>query len=78
MLITVTGDLDSTFPAKAIRVMPGWEFVPLMCALEVPVKGSLEKCVRFMLHVNTPKGQSEIRHVYLRGAQVLRPDLSKA
>ncbi|MWC28474.1 chorismate mutase [Paenibacillus sp. MMS18-CY102] len=78
VLITVTGDLDSTFPAKAIRVMPGWEFVPLMCALEVPVKGSLEKCVRFMLHVNTPKGQSEIRHVYLRGAQVLRPDLTKA
>ncbi|GFN30653.1 chorismate mutase [Paenibacillus xylaniclasticus] len=78
MMITVTADLDATFPAKAIRVMTGWELVPLMCALEVPVKGSLERCIRFMLHVNTSKTQAEIHHVYLRGAQVLRPDLTKA
>mgnify|MGYP001248597781 CR=1 FL=1 len=78
VLITVTGDLDATFPAKAIRVMPGWELVPVTCAMEIPVKGSLEKCIRFMLHVNTTKTQAEIHHVYLRGARLLRPDLSKA
>ncbi|MUT65475.1 chorismate mutase [Paenibacillus sp. NEAU-GSW1] len=77
VMITVTGDLDATFPASAIRQMGGWELVPLMCALEVPVKGSLERCIRFMLHVNTGKTQAEINHVYLGGAQVLRPDLSK-
>ena len=49
-----------------------------MCALEVPVKGSLERCIRFMLLVNTDKGQAEINHVYLGGAKALRPDLSKA
>jgi len=76
--VTVTQDLDATFPARAIRQMPGWELVPLMCSLEVPVKGSLEKCVRLMVLVNTEVAQSDIRHVYLGGAQVLRPDLSAA
>lgn len=78
VLITVTGDLDATFPASAIRQMPGWELVPLMCALEVPVQGSLERCIRFMVHINTEKKQNEIVHIYLGGAQALRPDLAKA
>lgn len=76
VLITVTTDLDATFPAKAIRLMDGWDFVPLMCALEMPVKGSLDKCIRLMVHVNTERSQNEIKHVYLRRAQALRPDLS--
>ncbi|WEK55700.1 MAG: chorismate mutase [Candidatus Cohnella colombiensis] len=75
VLVTVTQDLDATFPARAIRQMAGWELVPLMCSLEVPVKGSLEKCIRLMVHVNTDASQSDIRHVYLEGASVLRPDL---
>jgi chorismate mutase len=78
VLITVTQDLDDSFPAQAVRQLPGWELVPLMCALEVPVKGSLERCVRLMVLVNTEKSQAEIRHVYLGGAQALRPDLAKA
>lgn len=78
VLITVTNDLDEAFPAQAIRQLAGWELVPLMCALEVPVKGSLERCIRLMVLVNTEKTQQEIRHVYLGGARVLRPDLSKA
>ncbi|RAP76381.1 chorismate mutase [Paenibacillus montanisoli] len=78
VFITVTGDLDATFPARAIRVMPGWELVPLMCAVEVPVKGSLAMCIRLLVSVNTDKSQKEIEHVYLGGAKALRPDLSKA
>lgn len=78
VFITVTNDLDETFPAQTIRQLPGWELVPLMCALEVPVKGSLERCIRLMVLVNTDKTQAEIRHVYLGGAQALRPDLSKS
>jgi chorismate mutase len=77
VFITVTGDLDQAFPAQAIRQLPGWELVPLMCALEVPVKGSLQKCVRLMVLVNTEKTQQEIQHIYLGGAKVLRPDLAK-
>jgi chorismate mutase len=78
VFVTVTGDLDDTFPARAIRQMPGWELVPLMCALEVPVKGSLERCIRLMVLINTDKKQNEIHHVYLGGAQALRPDLTKS
>ncbi|TJY44342.1 chorismate mutase [Cohnella pontilimi] len=74
--VTVTQDLDATFPARAIRQMPGWELVPLMCSLEIPVKGSLEKCIRLMVLVNTDASQTEIRHVYMGDAQSLRPDLS--
>ncbi|GKU79536.1 chorismate mutase [Paenibacillus sp. L3-i20] len=75
VMITVTNDLDETFPAQSIRQLAGWEYVPLMCALEVPVKGSLKRCIRVLLHVNTDKTQAEIQHVYLAGAKVLRPDL---
>jgi len=78
VLVTVTNDLDATFPARAIRTMAGWELVPLMCALEVPVKGSLEKCIRLLVLVNTDKKQQEIEHIYLGEAQKLRPDLAKA
>ncbi|AHV98079.1 chorismate mutase [Paenibacillus sp. 7124] len=76
--ITMTTDLDATFPARAIREIEGWELVPLMCSTEIPVKGSLPKCIRLMVQVNTDKSQREIRHVYLNEAQKLRPDLSES
>lgn len=75
--ITVTHDLDAAFPAVAVRRQSGWDFVPLMCALEIPVEGSLPRCIRLMIQVNTEKGQREINHVYQRGATVLRPDLAR-
>lgn len=74
--ITMTQDLDATFPAKAIRQLEGWDLVPLMCSVEIPVQGSLPRCIRFMIQVNTDKSQSEIKHVYLNEAKRLRPDLS--
>ncbi|CAM4511677.1 MULTISPECIES: chorismate mutase [Paenibacillus] len=76
--ITVTGDLDATFPARAIREIEGWELVPLMCSVEIPVKGGLPKCIRLMVQVNTDKSQRDIRHVYLNEAKKLRPDLSQS
>lgn len=72
----MTQDLDATFPAKAIRQLEGWDLVPLMCSVEIPVQGSLPRCIRFMVQVNTDKSQSEIKHVYLNEAKRLRPDLS--
>ncbi|MCM2999330.1 chorismate mutase [Paenibacillus cellulositrophicus] len=74
--ITLTQDLDAAFPAKAIRQLEGWELVPLMCSMEVPVEGSLPRCIRLMVTVNTEKGQAEINHVYLNEAKKLRPDLA--
>lgn len=77
VFVTVTQDLTATFPAMAIRQMPGWDLVPLMCSLEIPVEGSLPLCIRLMVMVNTEKSQAEMHHVYLKDAMRLRPDLSK-
>jgi len=76
VFITVTLDLNAAFPAGAIRALPGWELVPLMCSLEIDVPGGLERCIRVMVLYNTDKDQSEIRHVYLNDARSLRPDLA--
>jgi len=70
-IFTVTHDIDADFPARAARVA-GWGAVPMICSQEIPVPGSLPRCVRVLLHVD---GDGARNHVYLRGAQVLRPDL---
>ncbi len=76
VFVTVTQELTATFPARAIRQMPGWELVPLMCSVEIPVKNSLPRCIRLMVMVNTEKRQDEIIHIYLNEAKALRPDLA--
>ena len=73
-IFTVTHDLTSEFPAHAAREL-GWLDVPLLCTLEIPVPGSLAKCIRVLLHVESAAPRSEIRHVYLHDARALRPDL---
>lgn len=75
-LFTVTNDLTTEFPALAARQL-GWLEVPLLCGYEITVAGSLPRCIRVLLHWNTDKKQSEIRHIYLHDALKLRPDLSK-
>jgi chorismate mutase len=71
-IFSLTEDLDAEFPALAARTL-GWTEVPLLCAREIPVPGSLGKCIRVLLHVNTTRSQAEMRHVYIRGAVNLRP-----
>ncbi|RXJ03950.1 chorismate mutase [Anaerobacillus alkaliphilus] len=75
IIITVTEDLNATFPAKALRSFEGWTYVPVMCSREIPVPKSLPKCIRVMLTVNTSSAQADIKHVYLEDAIHLRPDL---
>jgi len=75
VIFTVTRDMSATFPAEAARKR-GWLMVPMLCATEIPVPGSLPMCIRVLIHVNTEKRQDEIRHVYLRRAVKLRPDWS--
>src|SRR5437016_13064651 len=72
-IFTVTEDLDAAFPALAARTM-GWTEVALMCTREIPVPGSLSKCIRVLLHVNTTRSAAEIQHAYLQGAVKLRPE----
>jgi len=74
VLFTATADVTSVFPATAIREI-GFGAVPLLCAAEIAVPGSMPKCIRVLLHVNTPRSRDEMHHVYLHGAQGLRDDL---
>jgi len=72
-LFTVTADLRSAFPAHAAREL-GWNDVALLCTVEIPVPGAIERCVRVLLHVETTRPRQHLRHVYLRGARALRPE----
>lgn len=74
IFFTATEDLVSVFPAEAARRM-GLGSVPLMCAREIPVEGSMPQVVRVLLHFHTARVPSEILPVYLDGAGSLRDDL---
>jgi chorismate mutase len=75
-IFTLTNDLDAEFPAVAARRL-GLSTVPLLCAREVPVPGSLPRVIRTLLHYYAPEGHQP-RHVYLGDARVLRADLESA
>lgn len=70
---TVTKDIQVAFPAEAARLM-GWDACALMDALEIDVPGALEKCIRVMVLIDT-ENKIDKKHIYLRGAKRLRPDL---
>lgn len=76
VLFSATADIKSVFPAQAARSL-GWTQVPLMCFQEMEVPDSLAMCIRVLIHINSDKAQKEIRHVYLKEASNLRPDLIK-
>jgi chorismate mutase len=77
VFISVTDDITEAFPAKVLRSMEGWSYVPVMCMKEITVRSALDKCIRVMMHINTSKSQQEINHVYLEDAVTLRPDLAE-
>jgi monofunctional chorismate mutase len=74
VLFTVTDDLRSAFPAEAARRM-GLGRIPLLCAREIPVEGSMSRVVRLLVHFYTERSSDEVAHVYLDGAESLRDDL---
>ena len=75
-VFTTSRDIDAEFPAAAARDGFGWTNVALLCGHEMGVPGALSGCLRILIHCNSLKPQSEIQHVYLRGAIVLRPDMA--
>ncbi len=75
IFFTATPDLNAEFPALAAREL-GWINTPLLCATEINVPGSTPRCIRVLMHVNTTKRQEELKHIYLKDAAGLRPDIS--
>jgi len=74
MIFTTTSDLSAEFPAAAARAL-GLSSVPLLCAREIDVPGSVPRCIRVLMHLYTTRGDESLRHVYLEGAEQLRTDL---
>ncbi len=76
VFFTSTNDLTSDFPAAAARKLDLGD-IPLICASEIPVAGSLPRVVRVMVHVHSDRSHEEIKHIYKRGAEVLRRDIAQ-
>jgi chorismate mutase len=73
VIFTTTPDLSAEAPARGAREL-GWDEHALLCVCEIDVPGALERCIRVLIHWNTPKRIDEIKHVYLYAASQLRPD----
>jgi chorismate mutase len=73
--VTATADVRSFHPATAARAC-GLEEVAILGAQELSIEGSLGRCVRLLAHVETERPRDALRHVFLHGAVVLRPDLA--
>ena len=76
VVFTATPDLTSEFPAYAARQL-GITDVPLLCATEIAVPGSMPRVLRLLAHFETALARSDVRHVYLHGAAALRTDLPR-
>jgi monofunctional chorismate mutase len=76
VLFTATDDLRSVFPAEAARRM-GLGAVPLLCAREIPVEGSMPSVIRVLMHFHSQRSLDEVVHVYLDGAESLRDDVAQ-
>jgi chorismate mutase len=76
ILFTATDDLHAEFPAYAARLL-GFDDVPLMCARELEIGGSMPRVIRMLAHVETDLPRSQITHAYLHGAANLRRDLTR-
>ena len=76
-IFSMTEDLTAAFPSTGVRSLPGFDMVPLFDARQCAIEGSLPRCIRVLLLIDTDKNQQELRHVYQAGAAALRPDLIK-
>lgn len=74
IIFTCTADLDKVYPAEAARSL-GYTNASLMCLNEMYVENSLKKCIRIMLSYKSELNQNSVKHVYMKGAKILRPDL---
>lgn len=76
ILFSATPDLTAVAPAVGLRDV-GFGDVPLLCVAEMPTDDGLDRCIRVLAHVDCDRPRPQLRHVFLRGATVLRPDLAE-
>ncbi|MGD9580130.1 MAG: chorismate mutase [Vampirovibrionia bacterium] len=76
VIFTVSPDITADFPAKAARLGLGWDTVPMICAQEIDVPLEIKHCIRMLITMYTHLDKAKIRHIYLKDAAKLRPDLS--
>ncbi|WP_310965016.1 chorismate mutase [Nocardioides terrisoli] len=76
IIFTATSDVHAEFPAYAARQL-GFHDVPLICARELEIEGSMPRVIRMMAHVETGLSRADVTHVYLHGAAALRRDLTR-
>jgi chorismate mutase len=76
IIFTATVDLTSQFPAAAAREL-GLGDVPLLCSVEIDVPNALPRVIRVLMHINSDKSLSQIKHIYLHGATALRKDIAQ-
>ena len=76
VVFSLTTDIHAYHPAKAAREC-GYDFAPLFAAIEPEIDGGLKLCIRLMVFVERNMENRNIKHVYQRGAKVLRKDISE-
>lgn len=76
VIFSATPDLDAVFPAQIARNRPGWDQIPLLDVQQMVVEGSLPRCIRVLVQINTCLPRTELQHIYLKDACHLRPDLA--
>ena len=77
IIFSMTKDLNAIYPAKALRESFDLADTPLFCVQEADVLGSLEKCIRVLIMTNSDLDKREVKHIYMKNAAKLRPDLTK-
>jgi chorismate mutase len=75
IIFTMTKDLDAAYPSIAVREMLNITDVPLLNFEEKYIVGSLQKCIRVLININTTKEKKDIQHIYINKAVNLRKDL---
>lgn len=76
LIASTTADIRSYYPVRAVRESGLLGAAPLFSCIEPDIDGSLPLCIRVMLTADIPNSEREIKHVYLRNAAKLRPDIS--
>ncbi len=75
-IFTMTNDLDVVYPAKCVRENLGYTDIPFLCYQELNIQGSLRKCIRILMLINSELNKKDIKHIYLKEAKSLRADKS--